>query len=409
MLDAMWGFLFAMAITLAVANSASAQDFPAPTNRNHSIDLHTGSAIGSAKIIGMGGAATAIAQGSSGMLSNVAAAGVRPATSNDTWDWDWHIDSLTSDFGNDFDNNGIETEERSFTPSFTGGLVVYYKHWGLGITYLSQRAKNTVSESGTSSEILSTSTQGNFALSRSFWRGQIAVAIGVRSIDLDVQRIENPNDSSSNAETLLSLQGGQYNLAAVWKPERHNIRLGLQLSPPVLSDKIAEGCDPLDCFGYILPNKAKAPWALATGIAYRHKGSRWNQKVKGHWRDERSLILAADIVVTGTTQNGVGLQAFTLHQLQPSGRSVSFSLRGGAQYEWLPGRLRVRAGSYWEGSRFLDPNNTPIPGRIHLTTGFDLRIWSFGFWNNPYRVKLSFAADFARQFGNSGLSLGLWH
>ncbi|HLU65845.1 MAG TPA: hypothetical protein VKZ63_06190, partial [Kofleriaceae bacterium] len=126
-------------------------------------------------------------------------------------------------------------------------------------------------------------------------------------------------------------------------------------------------------------------------------------------RDERYLLLAADLVVTGHVPHGHGVEAFSRMQLQPSGRDVGVSPRLGAEYEWLPGRLRVRGGSYWEPSRFRDPRGEDVRGRLHLTLGLDVRIWQFCFWNERYRLRLSVTGDGADGYGNGGLSIGFWH
>ena len=130
----------------------------------------------------------------------------------------------------------------------------------------------------------------------------------------------------------------------------------------------------------------------------------WNRRVTDEFRDERNTILAADLIVSGPVADGAGLEAFLQKQLQPSGRHGSVSLRLGAEYEWIPGWLRIRGGSYWEPPRFAD-----VTGRLHLTLGLDVRFWSFSLWGSQYRMRISLGADGARQYGNSVLSLGFWH
>ena len=148
---------------------------------------------------------------------------------------------------------------------------------------------------------------------------------------------------------------------------------------------------------------------MSVGFASRHAPTAWNQWVKSRWRDEKALLWAVDLVMTGTTHRGIGLEAFARNQLQPSGRTVDLSVRAGVEYEWFPGKFRIRGGSYFEPSRFRDPNNNDIPGRIHFTAGFDWRLWQFGFWDEQYRLRLSFNTDVASQFSNGGFAIGFWH
>ena len=143
---------------------------------------------------------------------------------------------------------------------------------------------------------------------------------------------------------------------------------------------------------------------LSTGAAYRFGPTPWNQLVKGYFRDERAVTVAADVVVTGSTENAYGLEEFGDHMLQRSGRHPSVSVRGGAEWEWKPGRLRLRGGSYWEPGRFVG-----VSGRLHVTFGIEVRVFEFWFWGRKRRGRISLTADAAQYFSNGGLSVGFWH
>src|SRR5262249_26744691 len=107
---------------------------PAITDRNYTIDLYEGAALGSTKIVGMGGVGIAIAEGSAYMSSNPAAAAVRPATSSGTWDWGFHLDWLNPQLGDDFDNDGDPNEKVGSAIYLTAGLLGQWRGWGLGIS-----------------------------------------------------------------------------------------------------------------------------------------------------------------------------------------------------------------------------------------------------------------------------------
>ena len=64
----------------------------------------------------------------------------------------------------------------------------------------------------------------------------------------------------------------------------------------------------------------------------------------------------------------------------------------------------MRGGAYWEPGRFFDNK-----GRPHATLGVDVRLFQFGFWGDPYRLRISLAADAADRYGNAALSVGFWH
>lgn len=400
------GGLVSLSALVFAIPAAEAQQFPAPTDREHTIDLYLGAAIGSARITGMGGAAIATAEGSSGMLANPASPGVRPATSNDDWDWDWHLDSLSPALADDYDNNGIETEDLSYTPTVTYGVALQYKDWGAGLTGIVQATENDVGMGGNEGRVFTKATIHKLNLSHYMIDGQLVVGAGLRGVLLSIEN----EDMAGVRETLLELTGANLEAGALWKPNGRSLRVGGSLSLPVLSEDVENvDCDPLDCAGYVLPDKIKVPWKASVGVAGRRAPTPWNRKVKTRWRDEKALLWAADLVLTGKTRNGVGLEGFGQHQLQPSGRKHSLSVRSGVEYEWFPGRFRIRGGSYYEPSRFRNPEGGTISGRLHATIGFDWRIWSFGFLGDPYRLRLSATADGAHNFSNSGISIGFWH
>jgi hypothetical protein len=183
-----------------------------------------------------------------------------------------------------------------------------------------------------------------------------------------------------------------------------NFRAGLAVESGIAGgDVTTPRCDPEDCQGYILPSEVAAPGRVILGGAYRWSELAWDQPVWQRWRDERALTAAVDLVVTGPSKNGFGLEAFSMKELQRSGRHVAVSLRGGAEYEALPGRLRVRGGAYWEPGRFEG-----VGGRIHGTVGADLRLFQFQMWG-PRRGRISGTADVAARYRNVAVSVGFWH
>jgi hypothetical protein len=390
-----------LAAALFSAPEARGQEFPAVTDRDFTLDLHQGTVLGSGNIVGMGGTAVATGQGSSGALFNPAAAAVRSDRSTSAWDWDWHFDWLTPQLGSDHDNNGIAEEvDRGFGEGlFTFGGVVQYRGWGLALGFLFFTQPHPTEDVLRSLE--STVAVARIALARSFWRDQITVGFGVKSGQYWLTRDDDID--------LFSIVGSGIEAGAVWRPTDLNLRAGASAGLPVASERITDQqCDPLDCEGFILPERAALPWQASAGIAWRLADTRWNRVIETRWRDEKYVLLAADLVVTGRVADGHGIEAFAQHQLQPSGRDIGLSPRGGVEYEWVPGRFRVRGGSYWEPSRFRDPSGDSVPGRLHVTLGLDLRIWQFGLFGGQYRLRLSSTADAAPGYGNGGLSIGLW-
>jgi hypothetical protein len=410
----------ALAVLALAPAAARAQDdlqqFPAITDRDYTIDLHQGAVLGSGRTVGMGGTAVATAIGSAGSLFNPASVAVRPESSNGLRDWDWHFDYLSTAVGTDYDNNGDpqRTEYGLFEgPLITAGIVGQYGIWGVGLSLLYLQHPIEQADALT---ILPSVVVGRLGVAGSFMDDELTVGAAYRIGQFQFAEIRTATDGVETTTNLFTIGGNALEAGALWRPRDGDLRLGVSGSLPVTGDQVqVEECDPLDCGGdaegegYILPERAALPWQVSLGAAWRRGPTRWNRKIRSEWRDEKSLLLAADLVIAGHTPGGYGIEAFSRKQLQPSGRNVGVSPRAGVEYEWVPGRFRIRGGTYWEPSRFRDPEGDDIDGRIHITLGFDVRVWSFCFWNERYRLRLSATSDGARKYGNGGLSIGFWH
>jgi hypothetical protein len=412
-LTGLW--LVGMLLSPIGSSDAHAQDFPEPTNREFTLDIYEGTPIGSAQIVGMGGVSAATSMGSSGILTNPAAAGVRLTTSNDTWDWDWHFVTQSPALGSDPDNNGIEDDEEvTYDRNFSAGLVLQYKDWGVGFAGRTQTFKNTSEDlmvPATQTTVTAETDVVKMSLAHYIFDGQLVLGGGFRYVSLELSSGNTRGDVIVPEAILATIDGISFETGALWKPKNQSFRVGGALSLPVVADElIADGCDdPLDCAGYILPEKLKVPWRASAGVAYRFAPTAWNKRVKSEWRDEKALLVGLDLVMTGTTHQGYGVEAYGQHQLQPSGRKHAFSMRGGVEYEWFPGTLRVRGGSYFEPSRYKDPNGKNIPGRVHLTIGFDWSFYTLKVWDYKYRLQVSVWGDGAEKYGVGGFSVGFWH
>jgi hypothetical protein len=205
---------------------------------------------------------------------------------------------------------------------------------------------------------------------------------------------------------LFSVNGIGGEVGATWIPRLQNLRVGAAIASRIVGGNVTttDQChDQTTCAGYILPERVVSPGRFVGGVAYRFSETEWNQLVGGTFRDEPALTLAADLVVTGSSTDAYGIEAFGMHQLQATGRRWAFSPRLGAEYEWLPGRLRLRAGSYFEPERF-----DGVTGRLHATFGVQLRVFEFHAWGRR-RGSLTLTGDVASRFQNVAISIGFWH
>ena len=377
--------------TLVLSTSAIAD--PAPlTNSNYAIDLYSGAASGNTQIIGMGGAAVAMAQGSTATMINPAAAGVRASTADTWFQWDLHFDGYLAPSSKDYDNNGLTLGTGNGVQNADLGGQLQFGNLGFAnsITATNQDLPARTGPSRNAQVY-----QVEFAAAYGLANNQLVLGGGFRVGELLVNQ---------GATTLFSLSAISLDGGGVWKPELQNFRVGASISVPVADSNLTySSCDPSNCDGYILPTQIDIPWHVSGGVAYRFAPTSWNRSVPGPFRDERSLTIAADVIITGSADNAIGLEAFGQQVALTSGATVVIGERLGAEFEAFPGHLRLRAGTYWEPGR-----NEGIGGRAHTTFGIEVGAIDFTFFGKR-RLRASITGDLARDYGNVALSLGLWN
>ena len=388
----------AAAVCLLVSATAAARaDYPPVTDRNYAIELYDGVPLGNSATVAMGGAAAANALGTSGTLINPSASAVRPTTDTDPWSLDYHLDYLSSFASSDYDNNGIEIPGGSGPSLVTFGGGGRARDWGLAIT---ATLASTPLDPGGALRAQTLHTKVAFA----HWVPQLDMAFGIAAqyAEFDLQK---SCQGFGCGTTMFSIQGAGLEAGWTWIPRLQSFRIGAAASSHVIGGKVvADQCqDKTNCEGYILPDTVTSPGRFVAGVAYRTSETAWNQLVGGTFRDEPALTLAADLAITGSSDHAYGLEAFGLHQLQPTGRHYAFSPRLGAEWECLPGRLRLRAGSYYEPERY-----DGVPGRWHGTFGLQVRAFEFHAWGRR-RGSITLTGDLAARFQNVGISIGFWH
>lgn len=364
-------------------------------NRNFIIDLNESVVFGSPRVVAMGGAAFAVGEGATGLFTNPATGAVRPSKPTDRFEWNAFFNSYVPANGVDFNNNGDPTNQYRRSAVYAPGLILQLGSWGAAVNFGYVRYQ-VAPEAGGGLGVRS--LVPHFSVARRIDRLRLSVGAGIRGALLNVYTREGSNGLFTEA-------GASAELGTVWQPERVNARLALAVALPVYTGAIQtqNRCDPMNCFGYILPEKAAAPWVLVVGSAYRFGPSKWNQKIDAVFRDERQLTIALDLVITGALDNAYSIEEFAAKRLQPSSRHVTFSPHAGAEVEIIPGWVRLRGGTYYEPSRYPG-----VIGRAHVTGGAEVRLFGFKL-GSERRVAIQAAADYAPRYHNVGFSLGFWN
>lgn len=118
------------------------------------------------------------------------------------------------------------------------------------------------------------------------------------------------------------------------------------------------------------------------------------------------LLLLASVLMTGPSAQAVALEGLLDQRRELVGTVVTASPRIAAESEVIPNLLRLRAGLYFEPSRFKDGST-----RQHLTFGGDLKLFAWDLFGLVPDVtwRLKTFVDISPRYENFGVGLGAWH
>jgi hypothetical protein len=128
--------------------------------------------------------------------------------------------------------------------------------------------------------------------------------------------------------------------------------------------------------------------------------------VRTRW-ERRYILLTGEISLNGRVDNGVGIESFLAQTVQRSGEKVTVTPRIGVESEVWPTHLKVRAGCYYEATRFRETS-----ARVHGTLGLDVRLFNwdvFRIWPEDYLWQLTSAVDISRDYQAFSLGIGGWY
>jgi hypothetical protein len=411
-------------VALGGARGAAAQTL---VDDGFNVDLYQGPILGSSRVIGLGGAYAALAEEAVGIQFNPASVAHRTWYSRGRWDWDltadWLLPNIARSKEFSLDNSGLPADTTSFYVINAGGLL-QYKGFGIGFAANLQRFVRAFPDPA--GDITFGFDTYHLSAGYGFFRHQLLVAGGVRIGALNATSAENKKLFD------LTATGGE--VGVLVRPERLPLRFGAAFYSALQQPKrITDPAFP----SLAMPHSVALPWQVTAGVAWQL--SRWplnpapdfrppprprrgaaagatppaSAPGEGPPEDEgvaarrrqgmTYLLLSLDVQVAAPVDDAVGIASFLSGQRETSGAGYSWSVRFGAEAEVWRRRLRLRAGTYWEPSRFAESS-----GRIHGTFGLDVRLFDFRLWG-PRALRTGLVGDFARNYTNAGISLGLWH
>lgn len=414
--DALWIGRGLVCALLAVAPAAARAQEEAPrATRPERLYLNPGVLMGSARVMGLGGAYVGIAEGMAGFTSNLAALAHRPPRLDRDWDvgvtLSWLDLPLAEAQGKDLDNDGF-ADDAPETLQVLGGVLVQYRHLGIGFFVRSSQVAYCHTEACEADErirvsLITTALAGAVALGRD----DFILGFGIYS----AQAIFNHRREGDwrYGDTGLSLD-------VLYRPHGRPYRVGVAVRPQVVGPWRPEPEQAPVLAGRQLFSAVVSPAVLSLGVSWRfgEGAERYNALSPaarrhllegGHFaevppEDEpgaptgRWLLSAQADFISGA-EDTVPVRAFTSTQeLTRIGARGMFQPRLGMEHETWPGRLRTRLGVFVEPSPF--PERLPRP---HLTGGFELFLFRY---LDDWALIGSF--DVARRYSNFGVSVGFW-
>ncbi len=397
----------------------------------YTVDLFQGPVLASSRVTGMGGAYSALADGSEGIPFNAAAASQRHPFSTQHVDYDLTagITFPSSIAHTDFENSGKDFGYQDFVWATLGGTL-QVGNWGVGtIVSLQNYALGAPPELGLGGSDVNALTVRLFKVdgvaSYGFLRGQLHIGGGVRGA------VFNAVDTSRGENLLFGSYGAGVQAGILWRPMALPLRLGGTIRSPILgSIESAPGATEVDgdrrVGRFYLPRGVNLPWEIEWGVAFQFGPRPLNLG----WTDESTLtkpradarrtlrkraralpreqaLVSFGMLVAGPTLGAVGVASMLAQVVDRSGEKTSITMRAGAEAEVIPGWLQLRGGSYMEPTRFRE--SSP---RLHGTTGFEVRLveWSvFGLFPDDNVFRLAGAIDGARGYFGWSLGFGSWY
>jgi len=253
---------------------------------------------------------------------------------------------------------------------------------------------------------------GYIGAAYAFWREQLVVGTGTGFGALDLAGWLNESADPDQAEWVRSgavtWANTGWDLGALWRPTNLPLRIGASFRQPIAVDHDDQPEVPEEFSDAPLPGRVSHPWRLALGASYylSFAGNPYNaprakrNPMKRGW-DRRHVLFSVDTVLHGPAEkDATSMSSFLEGQHHGSGKQASISVHSGIESEVVNNRLTVRSGFYLEPGR-LDSRQ----GRIHGTTGFDVRLFRLIWWD----LRASLSLDLAPRYFNGGLGIGFWH
>jgi len=375
------------------------------------IDTYTGPVISPARILGLGGAYTAVAEGLPGALVNPAAVAQRNRHLSRGWDWDWLLTWYFPEAGKigtqDLGNDGRSDAGLSGVVNAQLGISAQRGRFGAGLVV---RGWTVVAPRDGLGDVEIETADASLVFGWNLLRDALVLGGSWTGVSGSVA-IVPPGTPPGEVGTTVEYYGATLRFGALFRPRGRPYRLGLSFHPAAS----ARATGDRSAVPVTTPERFVFPWAVSLGASawIGPNARRFNEPspfAVGRdpeagpgpaWEEStrRPVLVTAQVDVVGRASNSVTVESVLVPSggAVVSGESASVAVRAGAEWEPWAERLRARAGTY------LEPSRAGASPRLHGTFGVEVRV--------PFRwrdLQLGLAGDVAERFRNVSLSLGFW-
>lgn len=390
----------AAAAALAAPRPAAAQALDA----GRPVDAYSGVAVGSGRVVGLGGAYVGVAEGLGGVPVNPAGVAHRRRDLRRGWDVDATLSGFVLDARQDLDNDGSRDAGLSGHTHLELGAGFQRGRFGFGLLARSWLASGPRTAAGSAGiETGDLSLAGGY----SGWCDALVLGGSVTIASGAVVQFR----PDGKEERRLKYTAGALRLGGLWRPRGQPFRLGAFWDPGARARAEAGASG----FPGPRPSSFDFPWTAAAGLSMwaGPNARRYNEpalrELEQHpdlgpgpaWEAGRwaPVLLSLQLDVVGPARDAVTVASALGggSQVVRSGRRPSVVPRAGAEWAPAPRWFRVRGGYY------LEPSRTGAGPRSHGTFGAEVRV---PFW--PWDLRLGMGGDLAERYRNVGLSLGWW-
>ncbi|MEC9071222.1 MAG: hypothetical protein VX938_02540 [Myxococcota bacterium] len=369
--------------------------------------MHHGFVVGSRRVLGLGGAYTAVAEGADGLAWTPAAFANRPRSVVNRTSATADLGISLSLSGVDMDGDGItpEPEDQLTARTVFFGLSVLTSDMGLGV--YAQVVEGAGDRGDTDS--LNTINVG-LGAGWAIRDGEFVVGIAMELLQacVGLSRLGLPEEGCGS--------GVRGHLGLLYRPPGAPLRLGASLRSGAELGLDSDGLvasaatDPLPT-GFHMPRRLNLGFSYMFGPAAPGWNFRmsddigWGEAVR--LADSRYLLLTVEVShLARSEHNVITGESFLAEQDRRLMQEGSVSLHLGVESEAVRERLRTRLGLYTVPNRAIGGVNDTAGGQgVHLTGGFDVRLMRLRVVDLRLSVQFDVAGDTYRNFG---LGLGFW-